>query len=88
MLRPDISHLHSHVASFLVVYLLSVYMLTLYFRQKNIYEWQVASYEKLANDLENALNEPVATIDHLKTKHLYTLIENSVCSTVVVLVGV
>jgi len=45
--------------------------------QKNIYEWQVKSYEKLATDLESALNEPVTTIDHLKTKHLYTLIENS-----------
>eukprot|EP01127_Copromyxa_protea_P018307 TRINITY_DN572_c0_g1_i2.p1 TRINITY_DN572_c0_g1~~TRINITY_DN572_c0_g1_i2.p1 ORF type:complete len:570 (-),score=109.24 TRINITY_DN572_c0_g1_i2:110-1762(-) len=45
--------------------------------QKNIYEWQVKNYEKLASDLEAALKEPAATIDHLKTKHLYTLIENS-----------
>jgi len=45
--------------------------------QKNIYEWQVKNYEKLAADLEDALKKPVDTIDHLKTKHLYTLIENS-----------
>jgi len=45
--------------------------------QKSIYEWQIKSYEKLATDLETALSLDVHTIDHLKTKHLYKLIENS-----------
>eukprot|EP01127_Copromyxa_protea_P011215 TRINITY_DN2803_c0_g1_i1.p1 TRINITY_DN2803_c0_g1~~TRINITY_DN2803_c0_g1_i1.p1 ORF type:complete len:616 (+),score=131.37 TRINITY_DN2803_c0_g1_i1:1825-3672(+) len=45
--------------------------------QKNIYEWQIKNYEKLLGDLYSALNLPVASLDHLKTKHLYTLIESN-----------
>lgn len=58
----------------------SAYSLTS--RQKNIYEWQIKNYEKLLADLLAALSLPATDMDHLKTKHLYTLIENNVCPTI------
>jgi len=45
--------------------------------QKQIFEMQIKSYEKMTSDLLEALEQPVNTIDHLKTKALYTLLENN-----------
>jgi len=45
--------------------------------QKTIFEMQIKSYEKAITDLKAALSDPAATIDHLKTKRIYTLLENN-----------
>eukprot|EP01126_Amoeba_proteus_P059481 TRINITY_DN7771_c0_g1_i13.p1 TRINITY_DN7771_c0_g1~~TRINITY_DN7771_c0_g1_i13.p1 ORF type:complete len:584 (+),score=91.91 TRINITY_DN7771_c0_g1_i13:1-1752(+) len=45
--------------------------------QKYFFEWQIKNYEKLLDDLEKVLNQPVHLLDHLKTKHIYTLIEEN-----------
>jgi len=45
--------------------------------QKQIFEMQIKSYERMTKDLMKALEEPVDVIDHLATKRMYTLLENN-----------
>jgi len=45
--------------------------------QKIIYEMQIKTYEKTVLDLRTALSMSAATIDHLNTKRIYTILENS-----------
>jgi ariadne-1 len=45
--------------------------------QKQIFEMQIKNYERMTKDLLSALERPIETIDHLKTKALYTLLENN-----------